>query len=116
MSTVRRTNRWKEIWSGWHGWGANAILFHNDDRKSEGQEKTGQDNAGQKNGVRQNPGTDHFYRLCLKRGFLVKDLWITDEKIPHIPWITRRNYAGDVAFGGRQDVDGALLLLSGEME
>ena len=62
--------------------GANAILFHNDDRKSEGQEKTGQDNAGQKNGVRQNPGTDHFYRLCLKRGFLVKDLWITDEKIP----------------------------------
>lgn len=63
--------------------GANAILFHNDDRKSEGQEKTGQDNAGQKNGVRQNPGTDHFYRLCLKRGFLVKDLWITDEKSPY---------------------------------
>lgn len=30
--------------------GANAILFHNDDRKSEGQEKTGQDNAGQKMG------------------------------------------------------------------
>lgn len=52
--------------------GANAILFHNDDKKSEGQE----------NGVRKNPGTDTFYRLCRKRGFLVKDLWITEEKIP----------------------------------
>lgn len=31
-------------------------------------------------------------------------MWITDEKIPIIPWIIRRNYAGDVAFGGRQDV------------
>ena len=62
--------------------GANAILFHNDDKKSERQEKAGQDREGQKNGIRKNPGTDTFYRLCRKRGFLVKDLWITEEKIP----------------------------------
>lgn len=62
--------------------GANAILFYNDGKKSERQEKIGQDKEGLENDVRQNPGTDSFYRLCLKRGFLVKDLWITEEKIP----------------------------------
>lgn len=62
--------------------GANAILFHNDDKKSEGRE----------NGVRKNPGTDTFYRLCRKRGFLVKDLWITEEKIP-----VYRGLPGDIS-------------------
>ncbi len=62
--------------------GANAILFHNVRKKSESREKTGQDKKGQENAESQDPGTDTFYRLCLKRGFLVKDLWITEEKIP----------------------------------
>ena len=62
--------------------GANAILFHNAGKESERPEKTGQNNDGQENGVRENPGTDILYRLCRKRGFLVKDLWITEEKIP----------------------------------
>lgn len=96
--------------------GANAILFHNDDRKSEGQEKTGQDNAGQKNGVRQNPGNRSFLQVMPETWIFGKRPVDNRRKNPHIPWITRRNYAGDVAFGGRQDVDGALLLLSGEME
>ena len=57
-----------------------------------------------------------FYSLCRKRGFLTGDLWIRPENLPVYRGLPGETTCRSTPGGGRQDTDGAILLLSGKME
>ena len=57
-----------------------------------------------------------FYSLCRKRGFLTGGPVDKTGKSSGISWIIRRNGRRCTSFGEWQNADGAVLLLSGEVE